>query len=279
MKQRIFSAAVGLVILFTVIWMFETIAVNIAVSIIIILAIDELISAAGYRDNLALKCTCIAFGAMLPFIKTNRIDKMLPSILFLFALILFYILLQNHDVLRVEQLGFIFSFTLAISLSMSCLIFMRDLLGFTVGLFAIVVALVGAWMSDSGAYFCGLTFGKHKLAPSISPKKTVEGAIGGIVIALISQLTAAYIYIYVMASMGIAVEIKWTTLMLLSPVISVLSIIGDLVASVIKRQFGIKDFGKIMPGHGGVLDRFDSVLLVIPFVYNLFIVHPLIVVL
>ncbi|MEG2144278.1 MAG: CDP-archaeol synthase, partial [Oscillospiraceae bacterium] len=181
-----------------------------------------------------------------------------------------------HGELDFFRVGFSFCFTLAIALSATCLVYMRDLYGNAVGLYAIIVTLTGAWMSDTGAYFFGITMGKRKLAPLISPKKTVEGALGGVVTALAAQLLFSYIYSLILLKLGIHCHINYVFLAICSPLISLVSMVGDLTASIIKRQCGIKDFGKIMPGHGGVLDRFDSVFMVIPFVYNLFLFFPLI---
>lgn len=166
-----------------------------------------------------------------------------------------------------------------ISTSLTLLAVMRDRFGMTAGLFGAVVVLASSWMSDTGAYFAGVKFGKHKLAPLISPKKTIEGVVGGVIVAMISLLVAGYVYtIYTARFWGQTVEINYLYLALFSPLLTAISVIGDLSASVIKRQFQIKDFGKIMPGHGGVLDRFDSVLLVCTVVYFLMRWVPLIIV-
>lgn len=275
MKQRISSAVVGLLILFAVFALFETIVLNIAVAIIILLALNELFTAAGERRT-AIAFIAMAFGATIPFFKTWMIQKILPAVCFLFAFVLLCVLLRYHNEIRTEQMGFIFCFTILIAFSTTCFVYLRDMLGLPMGFYGVLVTLVGAWMSDTGAYFFGLAFGKHKLAPNISPKKTVEGAIGGVLVALVAQLAVAVAYRWYCSTMGIALWINLPLLLLCSPFISVISIIGDLSASVMKRQFGIKDFGHIMPGHGGVLDRFDSVLLVIPFVYNLFLYLPMV---
>lgn len=116
---------------------------------------------------------------------------------------------------------------------------------------------LASWGSDTGAYFAGNFLGKRKLFPSISPKKTVEGAVGGVITA---ALLCGALAFYFDKSFVIYA-------MLIGIVGSLISIIGDLIASKIKRETGIKDFGKIMPGHGGVLDRFDSLLLVTPFIF------------
>ena len=119
--------------------------------------------------------------------------------------------------------------------------------------------LLMVWLNDTGAYFAGSFFGKHKLAPSISPKKTWEGLIGGIAATILtSQVLAAYLPNYS--------RMDW----LVMGLICSLGILGDLVESMFKRGAGIKDSGKLMPGHGGVLDRFDAFAFVIPLVFVYF---------
>ena len=196
--------------------------------------------------------------------------------MFFFAFAIFVIMLRYHSTLNIMTVGFAIAFTIAVSLSATCVVYMRDLYGNTVGLYAIIVSLTGAWMSDTGAFFAGVFFGKHKMAPSISPKKTIEGAVGGVLVSTLSQLLFAWLYTLLVSNLGINVSVNYLALAILSPFISLVSIVGDLTASIIKRQCNIKDFGNIMPGHGGMLDRFDSVFMVLPFVYNIFIAYPLI---
>ena len=112
-------------------------------------------------------------------------------------------------------------------------------------------------MTDIFAYFCGLAFGKHKLIPDVSPKKTVEGSIGGIIFCAIG-----YIVYGIIVSRVFDVEMNIFALGIFGLIISVVAQIGDLSASLIKREFGVKDYGSLFPGHGGVLDRFDSVIAV-----------------
>ncbi|MFT8321463.1 MAG: phosphatidate cytidylyltransferase [Bacillus sp. (in: firmicutes)] len=115
------------------------------------------------------------------------------------------------------------------------------------------------WATDSGAYFIGRALGKRKLWPEISPNKTVEGAIGGIVCAVIvSVLFSAFGYI------------EWYIIGLVTIILSAFGQIGDLVESALKRHYEVKDSGKLLPGHGGILDRFDSLLFVWPLLYFIF---------
>lgn len=120
-----------------------------------------------------------------------------------------------------------------------------------------------AFGSDTGAYFVGSKLGKHKLAPILSPKKSIEGAVGGVL--TVAVLSGIYGY-FITDIVGI---MPLLLLVIGSSVGAVLSQYGDLAASSIKRYTGIKDYGKLMPGHGGVLDRFDSVLFTLPLVYAL----------
>lgn len=125
--------------------------------------------------------------------------------------------------------------------------------------------LVTAWSTDIAALFTGMMFGKHKLAPVISPKKTVEGAIGGFIISVLVSLGLIYCYQYFGGFRHAVVEINYIHAFIACVCCSVISVFGDLSFSIIKRHCNIKDFGKIMPGHGGVLDRFDSIIFVSPF--------------
>jgi len=126
-------------------------------------------------------------------------------------------------------------------------------------IFIWLVVLIPA-ISDTSAYFIGKKHGKHKLAPEISPKKTKEGSIGGFVASVIA--TIAFYYIF-----GISGYVNVFVYIVFISIATIVSQLGDLVASKIKRTFSIKDFGKIMPGHGGILDRFDSALILIPIIY------------
>jgi phosphatidate cytidylyltransferase len=113
------------------------------------------------------------------------------------------------------------------------------------------------WMSDVGGYFAGVNFGKHKLLERISPKKSWEGVAGGFVLCIISSIVLS----------NFVTKLDLTEWIILGIIICISSVIGDLIESMIKRTANVKDSGTILPGHGGILDRFDSALLVIPIVY------------
>jgi phosphatidate cytidylyltransferase len=113
-----------------------------------------------------------------------------------------------------------------------------------------------AWSTDVFAYFCGRLFGKHKLLPDVSPKKTIEGSVSGVIFCVLSLL----LYGFIINRMSNAFNANYLVLILAGLLTSVVAQIGDLSMSLIKRFYGIKDYGRLFPGHGGVVDRFDSVL-------------------
>ncbi|MDE7321515.1 MAG: phosphatidate cytidylyltransferase [Lachnospiraceae bacterium] len=132
------------------------------------------------------------------------------------------------------------------------------------GIYLVWMIFIGSWISDTFAYLTGVMFGKHKLAPVLSPKKSIEGSLGGIVGA---ALFGAVFGIYMEHTIG---EENFAMLLaVVGGVGSVISQVGDLAASAIKRNHGIKDYGKLIPGHGGIMDRFDSVIFTAPITYFL----------
>lgn len=153
---------------------------------------------------------------------------------------------------------------LVFPLMLSCLLRLRLM---PYGVILVFLPLVIAFGSDTFAYFAGLTMGRHKLAPLVSPKKTIEGCIGGLAGGIIGIALLKGIAYW---AAGV-VFLQWWQVAVFGILGSAVSQIGDLSFSVVKREFGVKDYGKLLPGHGGVLDRFDSVTFVAPFAYLLLI--------
>ena len=126
-------------------------------------------------------------------------------------------------------------------------------------------------MTDGGAYFTGKLIGKHKPFPNISPSKTTEGCIGGIVIGTLSLI----IYGIAIEHFSSIEDVNYLALVIYGIIGSIICVFGDLAFSLVKREFNIKDFGQLLPGHGGVLDRFDSMIFTAPAIYLLVLVIPL----
>lgn len=140
------------------------------------------------------------------------------------------------------------------------------------GRFLILLPFVIAFLSDTGAYFAGCAFGKHKLAPIISPKKTVEGLFGGLLGAVIGVVAYCLVLKF-----GFGFQVKYLYIPIYGILGSLAAVFGDLCFSAVKRQTGIKDYGNLIPGHGGILDRFDSMTVVAPLVELLMLLIPMVV--
>lgn len=163
-------------------------------------------------------------------------------------LLIYSVLVKNH--FTFDDAAFVFLSVFYVGVGFYYLMTTRE-----AGLEFIIYALLVVWSTDSGAYFTGRKLGKHKLWPEISPNKTIEGFVGGIVIAVIFVMIMQFIYPF---------NVSWIALIVITIVSSVFGQLGDLVESAIKRHYDVKDSGNLLPGHGGILDRFDSLLFVLP---------------
>ncbi|NMA79713.1 MAG: phosphatidate cytidylyltransferase [Clostridiales bacterium] len=262
MAKRVISAFVGLVILGIVLMFYNTIVLNIAISLIAVIATYELLLATKYFDNKPISVVSLLFVATVPFLQTKLLANHISAVIFAFIAALFLIMILHSENVKIEQVGLVFMVSTLIPFSLSTLILIRDASS-DHALFLLLLTMAGAWIGDTGAYFVGSLLGKNKLAPKISPNKTIEGLIGGVL------STSAFFIIMGLIYSGINndIDLDFIPLAILGGVCTLFGVMGDLSASIIKRQCNIKDFGSIMPGHGGVLDRFDSILFVAPLMY------------
>lgn len=272
MAVRLISAGVGIVLAIVVLLLHNTIILNFAVAALTVLMLYELFKAGQCLD---LKFCCIPayiYGAAVPFLTTGKAVKYKFAVTVLFLAIFFIAYIVRHDSVKYFSLTFMLACTLLISGSMSCLVLLNSLDSIH-GLMYLIMGLCGAWLADSSAYFVGTFFGRHKLCPQVSPKKTVEGFIGGIVLTGLLFVLINFAYSEILPRVtGHSVSVNYIQVFIIGAVLAVVGTIGDLSASVLKRQCGIKDYGSIMPGHGGAMDRFDSILFVAPCFYA-FVCH------
>ena len=193
-------------------------------------------------------------------------------IFFAYLVVTLAYMILKHEKIALKDTGLLFMLSTLVPVGFSMLVRLRDMglvatygMAKRDGMFLLLTAFCCCWFSDTGAYFTGRMLGKHKLAPVISPNKTVEGFIGGVVYNVVGVALLSLLYQLLSISAGAKVNLPF--MMIMGFVAAFLGALGDLSASHIKRVFGVKDFGNIMPGHGGVMDRFDSILWVAPFVY------------
>ena len=263
MIKRLASTAVGVVLLFLVFFMNNLVVINIAITLVALLALWEFYHAFKQKGikpyetiGYIITFSILAIGFVEYELVRVFLIVILPIILFImFTTSVLTNMKRNVLDISITLLGIIY-----VSFCFSFLAFICHL---DKGNYYIWYALGGAWATDTFAFLIGSKIGKHKFT-EISTKKSIEGCIAGVVGCVIFYLG----YTYYLNSIGL--ELNLVMMGLIGIVISVISQIGDLAESSIKRYCEVKDFGNIMPGHGGALDRFDSVIMIAPFIYMLF---------
>jgi phosphatidate cytidylyltransferase len=268
MSTRIKSAAVAILIAIIALILHKTFIFNLFIGFISVAAIYEIFNATGVSHHKYQAIACYIFAAVDALMPAFYVHGKLYFISYrfymgIYVLVMCLLYLREHEKFKYNEFFAMMGVTLLLSYSLGTIISMAQMGG--KGVFLIVLTLCGAWLADSGAYFAGTFFGHTKLCPEISPKKTVEGVVGGVITNGVLMLIISFVYDVVLK--GDSVRYVWV--FIAGMACALIGLVGDLTASVIKRQTGIKDYGNIMPGHGGVMDRFDSVLLVAPFMYYL----------
>ena len=267
MKTRIISGIIMGVIVACVLalgFLVQPIIITLAVALIAAGAVYELIhNAAGIKSKIAVSGS-IVFAFLYVVFSDNSVfikpyyslwlsPELVNSLLLIYFLFAVIIILKNHKDFDLGKIVSLFALPLPYAYAFSCL---SSVIKHPDGIYYLLLLLNFSSVCDMGAYFVGVTMGKHKLCPNLSPKKTVEGAVGGIVSSIV---------VTVIISLCFAKSLVIP--MLLTIPFCVLGMLGDLFASAIKRSVGLKDYSNLIPGHGGILDRVDSIIMIAPFLY------------
>lgn len=258
LKTRVITGAVLAAVIVTVLLLSHIPWVLcVAAAILSLQAVNELFRAAGFKKK-PFFYVCCMIALFMPFIKVPGYPYII-TVLFVAAAALFSYLMSN--VKKVKNISLVLTCIIAVIV----VFFFKTMTAVRAmdkGLFLLGLVFLVSSSTDIAAYFIGRGFGKHKLAPVVSPKKTIEGCIGGTFSAVAILLAAAKIL-----SNGGLVSVNFGLLFIYLFTASLTGQFGDLAMSSVKRIAGIKDYGNLLPGHGGILDRFDSSLFVLPFTY------------
>lgn len=272
MKTRLISSAVAIAIGIGVMVGIFTPVFSVFVMVLSVVAAGEIMTVAGVKSNL-VRLPAMVFSAVIPAYLSvqNSLEFDIPvaAVLSLYVILMLCLMLKTHEKTRFEQLTITLYASIFVPYAFSCALNIRDVHSTYQGVYTkaeavylVLFALFCAFFTDSFAYFVGRKFGKHKMAPVISPKKSVEGAVGGLVLSPAFNI-AVFLGVREWVFGGES-AISLVFIIVMSVLLSAISMLGDLSASLLKRNFGVKDFGKIMPGHGGIMDRFDSCVFVLP---------------
>lgn len=272
MKVRVLTsigiAVVGLPILF----LSEYLVYPMAVALLSLAAMYEMTGLTGFRSKPAVWVPSYLIAMAMPvgayFADADSFNYLTAcgGLLLLFLFYLYGYAVLKRGAVKFSDVSMHFTTLLYISVSFTSLALVRYI---THGVYLFALVFVASWVCDMFAYFVGRAIGKHKLIEEISPKKTVEGSIGGIVCT-----TLAFALYGLIITLFDGPKPNYLVLLILGFALSIVAQFGDLICSLIKREHGVKDYGNIFPGHGGVLDRFDSVLAVAPILYVVCVLFP-----
>lgn len=268
MKIRVISGVAAAVLVIVVLVLHITFFFPLAIAATACVALYEL-----YRAGRCLHCYValsagMLYGAVSPFLTFYEKDTFLSGFCIVCIMAMFFEMVFFHKRVQCTETLFVAAVTLLLVGSINTTILLLH--DGKYGLGNVVLAFCSAWVVDTSAYFIGTFLGAHKLCPSISPHKTTEGFFGGILVNVLVAVLFSLIY-----SLVTDAEVQYTWLIIAAIVCGAVNTLGDLSASVLKRQQGIKDFGSIIPGHGGVMDRIDSALLTVPAFYVLICISPI----
>ena len=268
MGKRIMVAVIFVPLIILMLFFAPSWVLPVVVSGLAMIALHEVLWSTGFVKNPKISGLAIVLAGLIPFWVFVG-ERMLPALvtLFLYVVLLFAVAMKSHYTVTMEKMGGSFFLSIVIPYFLSTFIRIREMPDWR---YYILLPFVVAWLSDAFALFAGMAFGKHKLAPELSPKKTVEGAVGGVA----GSVAATLLYGFVMSACFGAAAVRYGLLILYALLGAVVAQFGDLAFSYIKRQYDIKDYGTIFPCHGGVLDRFASVIFCAPLLEILIVYFP-----
>lgn len=272
LKQRLIFGILGVIVALAVLICGSVEFIGCAVGVIALIGLFEFYRVAGlFKKKSPVSYAGFLFTAIVFYLAIFYPDKIIDSLMLIIAGYVFVLMCSMvffHSKCSFSDVALSFAGSLYISFFFVHIIFIRQL---DLGYLYIWLIFITAWASDTFAYFAGRLLGRHKLCPSISPKKTIEGAIGGVLGCVI----CICVYAFCCEKFAFA-GVNYILAVIFAAVCSVFSQLGDLVASCIKRENDVKDYGNLIPGHGGVLDRFDSSLFISPLVYYFILYYPII---
>ncbi len=241
MKERLVTAIVLILAVLPPLW-FGGILLDILIAAFVCIALYEMITVCYKKCPVLLYVFCAFWTVLL-----TRLSLSALSIHLTFMILFFFTIPVFKEKFSVENISYIMSMILVLVFTVKGIKLVYDY-----DRLVMMYILIATYMTDTGAYFAGRYFGKHKLNERISPKKTIEGSIGGYLLGAITSFVFGATFVYPMLSV-------WF-IGILSLLMPIFGQIGDLAFSAIKRHFNVKDYGSIFPGHGGVLDRIDSLI-------------------
>ena len=248
--------------------------VCIVVALVSALCVHEIMGVSQCKNKI-LTWVNMIFAFCVPLYIGFDLERFIPVapglIIGIYILAVLILMLKTYDCTKFENVAIGLFASIVIPVSASSLLLTYEFMdkypqifSKSSEVFVILMAMYCAWLCDTFCLFSGMAFGKHKLAPNISPKKTIEGSVGGVIGTTVFALVTWAIFNKWFFRFD---TIKWWMVLIIVPVVCVMGMFGDLSASVLKRNYGVKDYGTLLPEHGGAMDRIDSYLFTMPTTY------------
>lgn len=268
MKTRVIAAAALIPVLLVILLAAPKVVAAIVWGAMMALGAYELLLRTGLvKEPRLVVYACVAAFAVTLWSYFGAVHAYGLLIVMVVMAVYFAEMMISHVTVTFDKVAMCLVAGLIVPLLLASVIRILDM---KVGRYLVLIPFIVAFASDSGAYFAGRFFGKHKLAPVVSPNKTVEGAVGGVLCAI------ACMVLYALVMQLLSFRVNYLYAVIYGLLGSAFGVFGDLCFSVIKRQTGIKDYGNLIPGHGGVLDRFDSMMMVGPLMEALLLLIPVV---
>ncbi len=260
MKRRVLTSIAIILACIPILLLSKYIVYPAAISLISAIAVFEILRVLGFDKNTAVSIPAYVVAAGLPviayFLGADNLTSFVFSVFALYlVLVLYYFTLAvlARGKMSFAKIAEAIVLTVYVTLSFTAMTLIRYIPN---GAYIFALIFLGPWSCDTFAYLFGSKLGKHKLIVEISPKKTVEGSVAGIVFCSLTFL----LYGLIIDLAFDMITVNYIVLAISGLVMSLVSQIGDLIASLVKREYGVKDYGNLFPGHGGIMDRFDSIL-------------------
>ncbi|MCL2099872.1 MAG: phosphatidate cytidylyltransferase [Oscillospiraceae bacterium] len=260
MLKRIITGIVALIIFIPVLFFSHTVIFDITIAALSLLGTLEFLKCVKIADKYLLCIPSCTVAFLVPLLYRNVIKEIIIIIVIVYLFCLLYASVFVRKYISTNDVALSFFSAVYVTVSFTSILIVRAL---EYGEIIYLMIFIGAWSTDTFAYFTGRLLGKHKLMPDISPNKTIEGTLGGVVFCSLSFVLFGFI---ISVLNRFDAEPYYILLAAAGVFTSIVAQLGDLSASAVKRNYGADDFGAVFPGHGGILDRFDSVMAVAPII-------------
>ncbi len=258
LTPRFLSGAAYFLLMLPVFYFSDTPVLSFAMAVVSVGCVYDALHVTGSAESKLFMPIALVFAAAYPFLPVF-LPGIIRLVIYVYLLMIIVLYILHFDTLKLENAVHCAAFSVMLPVFIGSAVMSRQLEN---GLYYLILTFLGVWVSDTMAQVSGKLFGRHKLGSAISPNKTVEGCIGSVTCTAVAFAAAGYVI-----NTRFGLTVGYAVITALGALVSIVAQFGDLLASAVKRTYGVKDYSQLIPGHGGMYDRFDSFALVAPLIY------------